>query len=85
MMTGKTILKLDDVEVIQGERGVISFITQDKTNAMFDLAERVFELEDMLTKKRGLIRCGIAANYSGDSYKNEKLLEVQRLLTKGHS
>ena len=84
-MTGKTLLKLDDVEVIQGERGVISLITQDKTNAMFDLAERVFELEDMLTKKRDLIRCGIAANYSSDSYKNEKLLEVQRLLTKGHS
>ena len=83
-MEFKTILKLDDIEVTQSERGTISFATNDKSNAMFDLVQRIFELEEMLEKKLDLIRCGIGVNYSGAPMDNEKYLEVTRLLAKGH-
>lgn len=42
--------------------------------------ERIAKLEAMLMKKRDLIRCGIAANYSGSAYQNELFTEVQDLL-----
>lgn len=50
------------------------------SNILLEAAERIEELEAMLIKKRDLIRCGIAANYSGNSYENELLTEVQDLL-----
>lgn len=73
-MAYKTLLKLKDVEITQSERGTISFATNDKTSAMFDLAARIFELEDKL---QFLL--------DNDSINDSSIdREVQALLQKGH-
>lgn len=46
------------------------------------LENRIEELEEMLTKKLELIRCGIGANYSGNPYENQLYQEAKRLLNK---
>ena len=47
----------------------------------FQMANRIDELEKMLSKKLDLIKCGIGANYSGNPYENELYLEAWRLLS----
>ena len=42
--------------------------------------EEVERLKEMLRKKLDLIKCGIAHNYSGDPYENERYLEAVRAL-----
>jgi hypothetical protein len=41
-----------------------------------EAADRIEALEDMLKSKLDLIKCGIAHNYSGNPYENEKYLEA---------
>lgn len=42
----KTLLKLRDVEIEQSDRGTVSFATDDKTAAMFDLYQHITKLEE---------------------------------------
>ncbi len=44
------------------------------------MAARIEALEEMLRGKLDLIKCGIAHNYSGDPYENEKYKEAAELL-----
>lgn len=43
------LLKLEDVEITKGKRGVISISTSDKTAAMHDMASYIFRLEEHKT------------------------------------
>ena len=70
----KVLLKLTDVEVTQSKRGTISFATNDKTAAMFDMVARIFELEDKLQF--------LVENDSINDSSIDK--EVVALLRKGH-
>ena len=53
-MKQQSILKLDSVEVLQSNTGIISFITDNKTDAMLDLTARIFELQSMLENRLDL-------------------------------
>jgi hypothetical protein len=71
----KILLKLRDVEVTQSKRGIISFSTNDKTAAMFDMAARIFELEEKLQF--------LLDNDSINDSSIDK--EVANLLSRGHN
>ena len=44
-------------------------------------AERIKELEAMLSKNLDWIKCGIGVNCSGDPYENPKYIEAKELLS----
>ena len=59
-----------------GTRSFADFIPPISLEA----AQRIEDLEAMLSKKLDLIRCGIGANYSGDPLENTLYTEVDSLL-----
>lgn len=44
------LLKLNSVEVLQNDTGIISFITDNETDAMMDFTARIFTLETMINE-----------------------------------
>ena len=47
-MKHRTLLKLSSVEVLQNKDGTIQFVTDNPTDAMIDLAGKIFELETQI-------------------------------------
>ena len=52
----KVLLKLEDVEITQSKKGAISISTNDKSAAMFDLAARIFEMQEREQRLRGQLQ-----------------------------
>lgn len=52
----KVLLKLEDVEITQSKRGTLSISANDKTAAMFDLAARIFEMEEREQRLRAQLQ-----------------------------
>ena len=60
-MKQQIILKLASVEILRNEDGTIQFATDNSTDAMLDLTNRIFELEAQLNDaKTELLFTGVA-------------------------
>ena len=82
-MKQQSILKLDSVEVLQSNTGIISFITDNKTDAMLDLTARIFELQAMLENRLDLIRLGIIFSCGSEPEEHKDYASIIALLEKG--
>ncbi len=67
--------------MIKQELQEMPYVTVEQVLAMrMSMMARINELEGMLSKKMGLIRCGIGSNYSGDPFENALYIEAREVL-----